>query len=214
MFIPLRTARFPWAEVRLRFEEARRKTGSPSLGSTMWGIAFAPKGCRSTGRSTCTRYATPWRRKRCSTRKAVPIGTAFPVPTIGLRTSYGPWRPSRPRDAPEAVRMLALFGEPSLDGIPHGKSRRRSWTSDDERGGAVAGCRAGRDVNGVRCRVFAGNWWAGLLTWVAFAVVITATVTFARSASPSEGGPLPLFPSMKSGACRTGSRNSRGVSTR
>jgi len=27
--------------------------------------------------------------------------------------------------------------------------------------------------------MFAGNWWAGLLTWVAFAVVVTA-----RSPSP------------------------------
>ncbi|MBS1244358.1 MAG: hypothetical protein H6R41_895, partial [Deltaproteobacteria bacterium] len=26
--------------------------------------------------------------------------------------------------------------------------------------------------------LFAGNWWAGLLTWVAFAVVVTAAVTF------------------------------------
>jgi len=26
--------------------------------------------------------------------------------------------------------------------------------------------------------LLAGNWWAGLLTWVAFAVVVTAAVTF------------------------------------
>ena len=43
--------------------------------------------------------------------------------------------------------------------------------------------------------LFAGNWWAGLLTWVAFAVVITAAVTFvAARRSPGAGSPpaLPL----------------------
>jgi hypothetical protein len=29
--------------------------------------------------------------------------------------------------------------------------------------------------------LLAGNWWAGLLTWVAFAVVVTAAVTFAAA---------------------------------
>jgi len=39
---------------------------------------------------------------------------------------------------------------------------------------------------------FAGNWWAGLLTWVAFAVVVTATVTFAAARrSPEAGVPSP-----------------------
>ena len=42
---------------------------------------------------------------------------------------------------------------------------------------------------------FAGNWWAGLLTWVAFAVVVTAAVTFvAARRHPGAGSPsaLPL----------------------
>jgi len=62
--------------------------------------------------------------------------------------------------------------------------------------------------------MLAGNWWAGLLTWVAFAVVVTAAVTFVAARRHPGSGPLPLFPSMKSGACRTGSRNSPGVSIR
>lgn len=43
--------------------------------------------------------------------------------------------------------------------------------------------------------LFAGNWWAGLLTWVAFAVVVTAAVTFvAARRHPGSGSPsaLPL----------------------
>jgi hypothetical protein len=43
--------------------------------------------------------------------------------------------------------------------------------------------------------LFAGNWWAGLLTWVAFAVVVTAAVTFvAARRHPGAGSPsaLPL----------------------
>ena len=40
--------------------------------------------------------------------------------------------------------------------------------------------------------LFAGNWWAGLLTWVAFAVVVTAAVTFvAARRSPAAGVPSP-----------------------
>ena len=40
--------------------------------------------------------------------------------------------------------------------------------------------------------LFAGNWWAGLLTWVAFAVVVTATVTFAAARRrPAAGVPSP-----------------------
>ena len=59
--------------------------------------------------------------------------------------------------------------------------------------------------------LFAGNWWAGLLTWIAFAVVVTAAVTFtAARRRPGAGVPSP----MNSGACRTGSRNSPGVSIR
>ena len=41
--------------------------------------------------------------------------------------------------------------------------------------------------------LFAGNWWAGLLTWVAFAVVVTAAVTFvAARRHPGSGSPPPL----------------------
>ena len=43
--------------------------------------------------------------------------------------------------------------------------------------------------------LFAGNWWAGVLTWVAFAVVVTAAVTFvAARRHPGAGFPsaLPL----------------------
>ena len=38
--------------------------------------------------------------------------------------------------------------------------------------------------------LFAGNWWAGLVTWVAFAVVVTAAVTFvAARRHPAAGSP-------------------------
>ena len=43
--------------------------------------------------------------------------------------------------------------------------------------------------------LFAGNGWAGLLTWIAFAVVVTAAVTFVASRRHSGSGsppPLPL----------------------
>jgi hypothetical protein len=43
--------------------------------------------------------------------------------------------------------------------------------------------------------LLSGNWWAGLLTWVAFAVVATAVVTFLAArrhpAAVSPGDPLP-----------------------
>jgi hypothetical protein len=39
--------------------------------------------------------------------------------------------------------------------------------------------------------LFAGNWWAGLLTWVAFAVVITAAVTFVAARRLPEAGSSP-----------------------
>ena len=41
---------------------------------------------------------------------------------------------------------------------------------------------------------FAGNWWAGLLTWVAFAVVVTAAVTFVAARRRPEAGPRPDLP--------------------
>jgi len=38
--------------------------------------------------------------------------------------------------------------------------------------------------------LLSGTWWAGLLTWVAFAVVVTAVVTFlAARRLPSTGTP-------------------------
>jgi|APFre7841882590_1041340.scaffolds.fasta_scaffold60725_1 membrane protein implicated in regulation of membrane protease activity len=38
--------------------------------------------------------------------------------------------------------------------------------------------------------LFSGNWWAGLLTWVAFAVVATAAVTYvAARRQPAADGP-------------------------
>jgi len=41
--------------------------------------------------------------------------------------------------------------------------------------------------------MLAGNWWAGLLTWVAFAVVVTAAVTFvAARRHPGVGSPPAL----------------------
>jgi len=43
--------------------------------------------------------------------------------------------------------------------------------------------------------LLSGNWWAGLLTWVAFAVVVTAAVTFVAARRQTEAGsppPLPL----------------------
>jgi len=36
--------------------------------------------------------------------------------------------------------------------------------------------------------LFAGNWWAGVLTWVAFAVVVTAAVTFVAARRHPEAG--------------------------
>ena len=39
--------------------------------------------------------------------------------------------------------------------------------------------------------LFAGNWWAGLLTWVAFAVVVTAAVTFVAARRRTVSGPSP-----------------------
>jgi hypothetical protein len=38
--------------------------------------------------------------------------------------------------------------------------------------------------------LLSGNWWAGLLTWVAFAVVATAVITFlAARRHPVAGAP-------------------------
>jgi len=42
--------------------------------------------------------------------------------------------------------------------------------------------------------LFAWNWWAGLLTWVAFAVVVTAAVTFVAARRHPEAGPPPALP--------------------
>jgi hypothetical protein len=42
--------------------------------------------------------------------------------------------------------------------------------------------------------LFAGNWWAGLLTWVAFAVVVTAAVTFVAARRHAETGSPPALP--------------------
>jgi hypothetical protein len=42
--------------------------------------------------------------------------------------------------------------------------------------------------------LLSGNWWAGLLTWLAFAVVVTAAVTFVaarRRAAPGPSGVPP-----------------------
>jgi hypothetical protein len=42
--------------------------------------------------------------------------------------------------------------------------------------------------------LFAGNWWAGVLTWVAFAVVVTAVVTFVAARRHPEAGSPPALP--------------------
>jgi hypothetical protein len=42
--------------------------------------------------------------------------------------------------------------------------------------------------------LFAGNWWAGLLTWVAFAVVATAVVTFVAARRHPGAGSHPALP--------------------
>jgi hypothetical protein len=42
--------------------------------------------------------------------------------------------------------------------------------------------------------LFAGNWWAGLLTWVAFAVVVTAAVTFVAARRHPEAESPPALP--------------------
>jgi hypothetical protein len=42
--------------------------------------------------------------------------------------------------------------------------------------------------------LFAGSWWAGILTWVAFAVVVTAAVTFVAARRHPEGGSPPALP--------------------
>ena len=36
--------------------------------------------------------------------------------------------------------------------------------------------------------LLSGNWWAGLLTWIAFAVVVTAAVTFVAARRHPEAG--------------------------
>jgi hypothetical protein len=43
--------------------------------------------------------------------------------------------------------------------------------------------------------MLSGNWWAGLLTWLAFAVVVTATVTYVaarRRAAPASSDVAPV----------------------
>ena len=42
--------------------------------------------------------------------------------------------------------------------------------------------------------LFAGNWWAGFLTWVAFAVVVTAAVTFVAARRHPVSGSSPAPP--------------------
>ena len=42
--------------------------------------------------------------------------------------------------------------------------------------------------------LFAGNWWAGVLTWVAFAVVVTAAVTFVAARRHQRAGCSPAVP--------------------
>jgi hypothetical protein len=42
--------------------------------------------------------------------------------------------------------------------------------------------------------LLSGNWWAGLLTWVAFAVVVTAAVTFAAVRRHPDAGSPPALP--------------------
>ena len=42
--------------------------------------------------------------------------------------------------------------------------------------------------------LFAGNGWAGFLTWVAFAVVVTAAVTFVAARRHPGAGPPPAPP--------------------
>jgi hypothetical protein len=41
--------------------------------------------------------------------------------------------------------------------------------------------------------LFAGNWWAAVLTWVAFAVVVTAAVTFVAARRHPESGSAPAL---------------------
>ena len=41
--------------------------------------------------------------------------------------------------------------------------------------------------------LLAGNWWAGLLTWVAFAVVVTAAVTFVAARRHPGAGSTPAL---------------------
>jgi len=56
----------------------------------------------------------------------------------------------------------------------------------------VTESRERRNADGVRRRDVCRELWAGLLTWVAFRVVVTAAVTFAGSAPSSGPDPLPL----------------------
>lgn len=42
--------------------------------------------------------------------------------------------------------------------------------------------------------LFAGNWWAGLLTWIAFAVVVTSAVTFVAARRHPEAGTPSTLP--------------------
>jgi hypothetical protein len=42
--------------------------------------------------------------------------------------------------------------------------------------------------------LFAGSWWAGVLTWVAFAVAATAAVTFVAARRRPVAGSPPALP--------------------
>ena len=81
-----RCARGNPRDVRQRFEEAAAENRFAVLGIHD-GSAFAPKGCRSTGSSTYTRCATPWRRKKVLDTN-VRIGTALPC-RVSIYTDGG-----------------------------------------------------------------------------------------------------------------------------
>jgi len=204
MFITMRT-RKSLGDVRQRFEEAAAENRFAVLGSTMWGapsrqrVGVRPEVLRVRSVQPGGGEKGPRYERSDRNRTAVPG-----------RDLYGRRR-SRPRDVEadrDARHVRRAF--PRRDSPGHRVGDR----SDDGRRGAVTVGRAREERDGVRHRVVCRELVAGLLTWVAFAVVVTAAVTFVAARRHPEAGSPSALPPMKSGAFRTGSRNSPGVSIR
>jgi len=110
---------------RQRFEEAAAENRFSVLGVHDVGERLRAKGLQFDRKFYVYEVCNPWRRK--SARHERPDRNRAAVPGLDL---YGRRR-SRPRDV-EATAMMAMFGEPTLDGPPGDRGVDRS---DDGRGG-------------------------------------------------------------------------------